>query len=324
MTVTGRGLWPLAMAMYMLAGTGIAQAAPPAERFVPAGDLADAPDGFLAMCRRDHDLCTAGLSNAEGASRAIFRPIVNHKAAPVSSGDATAALCAQMGTAAPAVAAPMAMDAALSTGLATMAAASVCAAEARPGSGAAMPIVGAPVIVAAARPPVIGAPIDLSGGMGTAALGKRMRDADREEAAEGAVTADIATPAGEAMLVRAINREVNRQVVPVPDIASHGVEEEWDRPGRVGRPAGDCEDYAIEKRMRLVEAGFPADRLFYAVVYRANFGLHTVLVARLSDGDYVLDSANPQVLPWTRVRYSWLRVQSTTNPYLWRRVGARS
>ncbi len=117
-----------------------------------------------------------------------------------------------------------------------------------------------------------------------------------------------------------LNREVNRQIVQVSDLNAIGIEERWDRPGRIGRPAGDCEDIAVEKRMRLIEAGFPAERLFYAVVYRPNFGLHTILVARLPSGDHVLDSATPRIVRWHQSRYVWLRIQSVDDSMRWSTV----
>lgn len=125
-------------------------------------------------------------------------------------------------------------------------------------------------------------------------------------------------------LVKAINAQVNRAISPMDDYRAKGTSEFWSRPGRGSNLVGDCEDYAIEKRMRLVEAGFAPDRLFYAAAYLKGYGMHVVLVARLSSGDMVLDSISPHVLPWPKARYNWLRVQSTRDPLVWNRVGAPS
>ncbi|WP_189338430.1 transglutaminase-like cysteine peptidase [Sphingobium sp. SCG-1] len=134
----------------------------------------------------------------------------------------------------------------------------------------------------------------------------------------------VSEPNAELTLVKAINSQVNRAISPVDDYRAKGTSEFWSRPGRGSDLVGDCEDYAIEKRMRLVEAGFAADRLFYAAAYLKGYGMHVVLVARLSSGDMVLDSISPHVLPWSKVRYNWLRVQSTRDPLVWNRVGAPS
>lgn len=119
-------------------------------------------------------------------------------------------------------------------------------------------------------------------------------------------------------LIRHTNSRVNRSIVQITDFDAKGVYEYWERPAPGnGNPIGDCEDIAIEKRMRLVAAGFPAERLFYAAAFKRGFGLHVVLVARLDAGDMVLDSLTPHVLHWSKVRYSWLRIQSTDNPLVW-------
>ncbi len=121
-------------------------------------------------------------------------------------------------------------------------------------------------------------------------------------------------------MLRTVNSQVNRAVVQRYDSQFAGEAEFWQRPDFDKEGFGDCEDIAIEKRMRLIEAGYPADELFFAVAYVRRFGLHVVLVARLDDGDYVLDSLSPHVAVKSEVRYSWLRVQSAADPLKWHRV----
>lgn len=120
--------------------------------------------------------------------------------------------------------------------------------------------------------------------------------------------------------VRAINFTVNRTVRQRTDLQVHGMDEYW-QPSGIGPSAvGDCEDIALQKKLLLLESGFPPDRLFLAVVFRRGVGLHTVLVARLDEGDLVLDSATRPVWNWRKTPYSWLRVQSPENPNQWFRV----
>lgn len=130
--------------------------------------------------------------------------------------------------------------------------------------------------------------------------------------------------AGSAALLKAINQQVNRSVVQVRDSDAMGVGEYWNRLSSDPRPVGDCEDIAIEKRIRLEQAGFPADRMFYAVAFVPRYGLHTVLVARLDDGDYVLDSMDPYIQRWDKVKYVWLRRQLPGQPLVWSRVGGEN
>jgi predicted transglutaminase-like cysteine proteinase len=120
-------------------------------------------------------------------------------------------------------------------------------------------------------------------------------------------------------LVRAINRNINQTVAQVSDEITSGQKEYWELPRRwyFQRIAGDCEDIAIAKRMELIRAGFPANRLNYAVVYRRDIGLHVVLLAHLDQGDYVLDSAVGTIRLWNKTNYVWLRIQSRENPLQW-------
>jgi len=129
-----------------------------------------------------------------------------------------------------------------------------------------------------------------------------------------------ANEADEQTLLQGINRLVNGRVHQRTDLEIYGQAEVWRRSG-VGKGAtGDCEDLAIEKRFELVDAGFAPDRLAFAVVYAHGVGLHTVLVAHLSSGDYVLDSRTPYVQPWAETPYSWIGIQSIEDPMAWHAV----
>lgn len=122
-------------------------------------------------------------------------------------------------------------------------------------------------------------------------------------------------------LLSSVNDRVNRTIVQRSDMQIYGVGEWWARPGREPGAMGDCEDIAIEKRMRLIAAGFPEQNLFYAVVYSHSFGLHTLLIARTPDGDEVLDSLTDRIVPWSQTSYNWIRIQTPGEPMNWRRPG---
>lgn len=128
--------------------------------------------------------------------------------------------------------------------------------------------------------------------------------------------------AGEAWrkLLRRVNGRVNARVHQQSDLATYGVAELWRPSGDAPGAVGDCEDLALQKRVELIASHFPADRLFLAVVYREGVGLHTVLVARLNEGDVVLDSRVDFIEPWHRAGYSWLSVETPGEPQVWREV----
>lgn len=135
---------------------------------------------------------------------------------------------------------------------------------------------------------------------------------------------DTIKGAAQRHVLRVVNDQVNAAVLPRTDMQVFGVEERWARPGTGPHAMGDCEDVALEKRMRLIAAGYPPADLFFAVVYRRDFGLHTVLIARTDEGDVVLDSLTGQMTSWRDADYSWLRVQTPGHPYRWVRVGQHS
>ncbi|MBA5777136.1 transglutaminase-like cysteine peptidase [Stappia sp. F7233] len=113
--------------------------------------------------------------------------------------------------------------------------------------------------------------------------------------------------------LQAINRSVNQAIRPVSDATQYGVKDRW----RVGVARGDCEDYVLEKRRRLIARGWPSSAVLIALG-RARGQQHAVLIARTSEGDYVLDNLTGEVLPIRRAHISISQVQSPDNPRIWR------
>lgn len=111
-----------------------------------------------------------------------------------------------------------------------------------------------------------------------------------------------------------LNRQINYSVKPVSDIAQYGVVERWTYPD-VGK--GDCEDYVLLKRRRLMEAGWPQSSLLITVVRDENNEGHAVLTVRTTKGDFVLDNKHSQILPWERTRYTFIKRQSGKDPRQW-------
>lgn len=125
---------------------------------------------------------------------------------------------------------------------------------------------------------------------------------------------------GKRKLLDVVNRGVNGAIVATSDEVVYGVAEVWndplERPGR-GFARGDCEDFALAKRDRLVAAGWPPEAMFLAVVYHPTLGLHAVLVARTSEGDLVLDSRSPYVDLWSTTAYVWVERQVNATSAAW-------
>ena len=116
-------------------------------------------------------------------------------------------------------------------------------------------------------------------------------------------------------LLRRVNGRVNAAVRPAEDAATTGMQDYWSLPIN-GR--GDCEDYALLKKKELIDAGFKSDRLAITVVLDRNGKNHSVLMARLKAGDYVLDNLSGSVKPWESTGYTFIARQDFENQRVWK------
>jgi predicted transglutaminase-like cysteine proteinase len=110
-----------------------------------------------------------------------------------------------------------------------------------------------------------------------------------------------------------INRTVNREIEPATDLEIYGQTEYWTIP--VTR--GDCEDYALLKRQRLMARGWPASSLLITVVRDEKGEGHALLTARTVQGDFILDNKVDEVKVWHRTPYDFVMRQSYLNPRIW-------
>jgi predicted transglutaminase-like cysteine proteinase len=116
-----------------------------------------------------------------------------------------------------------------------------------------------------------------------------------------------------------VNRTVNREIEPATDLEIYGQTEYWTLP--VLR--GDCEDYALLKRKRLMARGWPASSLLITVVRDEKGEGHALLTARTVQGDFILDNKVDEVKLWTRTPYEFVMRQSYLNPRIWMSLDPR-
>ena len=113
-----------------------------------------------------------------------------------------------------------------------------------------------------------------------------------------------------------VNYTANTDVQPMTDMEIYGVEEEWAYPDAVG----DCEDYVLLKRKRLMEAGISPSNLLITVVLQPNGEGHAVLTVRTDRGDFVLDNMRNKVMLWSETEYRYLKRQSSANAGKWMKL----
>ncbi|WP_188410375.1 transglutaminase-like cysteine peptidase [Agaricicola taiwanensis] len=110
--------------------------------------------------------------------------------------------------------------------------------------------------------------------------------------------------------LESVNASVNRKIAPKNDVAGRDL---WE----LAPNQGDCEDYALTKRSRLIAKGWSPRILTLAIAMAPGYGPHVVLVARTSSGDYLLDNLVSEIRPWHQANYYFISRQSTDNPRHW-------
>lgn len=113
--------------------------------------------------------------------------------------------------------------------------------------------------------------------------------------------------------LRQVNLRVNRSITPQNDAPG---EDDWE----ADVAAGDCEDYVLTKRRRLIELGWSPSALRIGIAYTPKNNGHAVLVVSTTKGDLVLDNRNNAVLNWKDTDLRWVMLQSGDNPLNWKAI----
>jgi predicted transglutaminase-like cysteine proteinase len=116
-----------------------------------------------------------------------------------------------------------------------------------------------------------------------------------------------------------INRSVNSSIYPERN--ENGLAgEKW----LLSPVRGDCNDYAVTKRHRLIARGWPARTVLLSEVVTVSGEHHLVTIVRTNGGDLVLDNLTDQIMPWSRTGYRWVRIQTPKNPNYWASVSKQN
>lgn len=117
-----------------------------------------------------------------------------------------------------------------------------------------------------------------------------------------------------------INQQVNADIKAKTDKDHWGVEDVWDF---AEDGYGDCEDYQLVKRKRLVEAGFPRRALRMTVVIDEEGAGHAVMMVRTTRGDFILDNKRNAILPWHKTGYVYIKREGDAGS-TWASLGGRT
>lgn len=112
------------------------------------------------------------------------------------------------------------------------------------------------------------------------------------------------------LLVR-VNRQVNADIRYKTDAALYGKPDYWTV--IEGKGQGDCDDYALTKIKRLVDAGWDRENLSVAVCYVETGEGHAVCIARTTNGDFVLDNRYRTIMPYEALPYRWVMLEDYKN-----------
>ncbi len=111
-----------------------------------------------------------------------------------------------------------------------------------------------------------------------------------------------------------VNNAVNVEIDQRSDMEVWGHEDYWEYPDN---GSGDCEDLALEKRRRLMQAGLDVSDLLITVVRDERGAGHAILTVRTDRGDFILDNMQAKVLRWDETPYTYLKRQSTDHAGRW-------
>ena len=110
-----------------------------------------------------------------------------------------------------------------------------------------------------------------------------------------------------------VNYAINARIQERDDLAQYNVVDYWTLPES---GYGDCEDYALEKRQRLIDRGVPAGAIHLVVLdiielrEQDKEAGHAILAVNTDRGLYLLDNlSNELQTPLTTPGYDYLSIQ---------------
>jgi predicted transglutaminase-like cysteine proteinase len=175
----------------------------------------------------------------------------------------------------------------------------------------------AAVIAGARKPATLDTPAKIDWAA-VLAESRARRELAQTEALRPVKAPGILTLAGDgAKLIRTVNAQVNRAILRSADLKTYGRSDVWALPLQSGALSGDCEDYVLEKRKALIDAGVAPQALSIAVVKTVQGQHHAVLLVATDKGELVLDNLTPWIVRWDQAGYEWKSRQVNGQAFEW-------
>jgi len=116
-------------------------------------------------------------------------------------------------------------------------------------------------------------------------------------------------------LLQQIHEDVNGSIEPMSDMEQYGRKEVWS----IGSHKGDCEEYVLQKRLLLINAGLSPNALRLTQVLDESRKGHLFLTVVTDKGDYALDNNlfNVVKLEVLMNRYEFQKRTSGWDPRVW-------
>lgn len=118
-------------------------------------------------------------------------------------------------------------------------------------------------------------------------------------------------------LIKNVNERINREIRPRTDKELYGVSDYWALPLESGVRQGDCEDYVLEKRRALRNAGIALGALSIALVTTARNEAHAVLLVNTDHGILVLDNLTSSIVTLDHAPYRLVERQAFGSTMEW-------
>lgn len=109
-----------------------------------------------------------------------------------------------------------------------------------------------------------------------------------------------------------VNAEINARIMPTPQDHTPG-REVWE----IAPAQGDCNDYAVTKRHKLMQLGWSSRDLLLAVVTTRQGEGHLVVLAKADEKTVVLDNLSADLRQLDETGYQLLKLQSAQDPQQW-------